>query len=46
MARWGHLHTHSHYSALDAMATVPQIVAKAAKMDQPFIGLTDWRTLG
>lgn len=25
MSRFWHAHTHSHYSALDAMATVPQI---------------------
>ena len=45
MSRFWHAHTHSHYSALDAMATVPQIVAKAAKMGQPAVSLTDHGTM-
>ena len=41
MSRWGSMHTHSHFSALDGMSTVPRIVEKAASMGQPFVGLTD-----
>lgn len=40
-ARFWSAHTHSRYSAEDALPKVEQIVAKAAKMGQKAIGLTD-----
>lgn len=39
--RWGSLHTHSQFSALDGTSKVPQLVIKAAKMGYPFLGLSD-----
>ena len=39
--RWGSAHTHSHYSNLDAISSVYDLVEKASKMGQPFLALTD-----
>ena len=36
-----HLHVHSHYSVLDGMSKVPDLVDKAIKYDMPAIALTD-----
>ena len=36
-----HLHTHSHYSMLDGMGKVPDLVAKAKADGQPALALTD-----
>lgn len=36
-----HLHAHSHYSAKDAMGTVPQLVDRARRNGQPGLALTD-----
>lgn len=36
-----HLHTHSHYSMLDGMGKVPDLVAKAKADNQPALALTD-----
>lgn len=36
-----HTHVHSEFSCLDGMADIPTMVAKAAKMGQPGIALTD-----
>ena len=36
-----HTHVHSHYSVVDAMNPVPQLVSKAAKLGQPALALTD-----
>lgn len=41
MNTWWSAHTHSNFSALDGMAKVPDIVAKAAQLNQPAVGLTD-----
>lgn len=41
VVRWGNLHVHSQFSALDGMTAVDKLVAKAALMKQPFLGLTD-----
>jgi DNA polymerase III subunit alpha len=38
---WHHLHVHSRYSNQDALASVPDLVTKAKKMNQPAISLTD-----
>ncbi len=36
-----HLHTHSHYSLLDGLSKLPEMVALAKKHDMPALGLTD-----
>lgn len=36
-----HLHTHSHYSLLDGMAKIDDLVKEAAKMGMPALALTD-----
>lgn len=36
-----HLHVHSHYSLLDGLAKIPNLVAKAAAFDMKAIALTD-----
>ena len=36
-----HLHVHSHYSVLDGMSKVPDLVDKAIKYGMPAIALTD-----
>lgn len=41
VGRWGSVHTHSHFSSLDAMATVKGLVKKAAEMGHPYMTLTD-----
>jgi len=39
--RYVHLHTHSHYSFLQALPKVDELVARAKKLDMPALGLTD-----
>ena len=36
-----HLHNHSEYSMLDGAARIKPMVAEAARLGQPAIGLTD-----
>ncbi|MFA6533843.1 MAG: DNA polymerase III subunit alpha [Patescibacteria group bacterium] len=36
-----HLHTHSHYSLLDGLAKIPELVAKAKKSGMTALALTD-----
>lgn len=36
-----HLHTHSHYSLLDGLAKIPDLVAKAVHLKSPALALTD-----
>lgn len=36
-----HLHTHSHYSLLDGLAKIPQLIKKAVEYEMPAIALTD-----
>lgn len=36
-----HLHTHSHYSLLDGLAKIGDLVAEAKKMGMPALALTD-----
>ena len=40
-----HLHNHSEYSLWDGLAKVPEIVAKAKKLEQPGIAITDHGTM-
>ena len=39
--RWWSLHTHSLYSVNDALSNIPEMVATAANLDYPALGLTD-----
>ncbi|MES2226036.1 MAG: DNA polymerase III subunit alpha [Patescibacteria group bacterium] len=41
MGRYIHLHTHSHYSFLQALPKVPALVAAASDADMPALALTD-----
>jgi len=36
-----HLHTHSHYSLLDGLSKIPELVAKAKEFKMPALALTD-----
>jgi len=36
-----HLHTHSHYSMLDGMGKIPDLVKKAKELGMPALALTD-----
>ncbi len=36
-----HLHTHSHYSLLDGLSKIPDLVKKAKNAKMPALGLTD-----
>jgi len=40
-----HLHSHSSYSVLDGAAKLPEMVARAKKLGQPAIAVTDHGTL-
>ncbi|HUD20492.1 MAG TPA: DNA polymerase III subunit alpha [Candidatus Saccharimonadales bacterium] len=36
-----HLHVHSHYSLLDGLGKVPELVARAKELEMPALALTD-----
>lgn len=36
-----HLHTHSHYSLLDGLSQIPQLVKKAKSLGMPALAITD-----
>jgi DNA polymerase-3 subunit alpha len=40
-----HLHVHSEYSILDGACRIPQLVARAAELEMPAVGLTDHGSL-
>ncbi|MFZ3019898.1 MAG: PHP domain-containing protein, partial [Minisyncoccia bacterium] len=41
MSKFSHLHTHSHYSLLQALPKIPDLVARAKKYGMPALALTD-----
>jgi DNA polymerase-3 subunit alpha len=41
MSKFYHLHVHSHYSLLDGLAKIDQLVQKAKEFDMPALALTD-----
>lgn len=41
MSRFVHLHTHSHYSLLEALPKIPELVKKAKKSGMDALALTD-----
>lgn len=41
MSGFVHLHLHSHYSALDGLGKVPDIVARAVEIGAPAVAITD-----
>ena len=41
MSKYVHLHTHSHYSFLQALPKVGELVKEAKKQDMPALGITD-----
>lgn len=42
---FAHLHTHSHFSLLDGLATPEQYVKRAAELEQPAVAITDHGSL-
>ena len=41
MSKFVHLHTHSHYSLLDGLAKIPDIVSRAKQLGMDSLALTD-----
>ena len=41
MPKFAHLHTHSHYSLLDGLSKVPQLVARTKELGMDAMALTD-----
>src|SRR5690606_22855316 len=41
MSKFVHLHTHSHYSLLEASSSIEGLVKKAAEFQMPAVALTD-----
>ena len=41
MSKFIHLHTHSHYSLLNALPKIKDLVKMAKKMEMPALALTD-----
>ena len=41
MAKFIHLHTHSHYSLLNALPKIPELVKAAKSLEMPSLALTD-----
>ena len=36
-----HLHVHSHYSLLDGLGKVPELVSRAVELGMPALAITD-----
>ncbi len=45
MAKFVHLHTHSHYSLLDGLAKIDDLVNEAVRLEMPALALTDHGSL-
>lgn len=45
MAQFTHLHTHSHYSLLDGLGKIPELVSRASELGMDSLALTDHGTL-
>lgn len=41
MSKFVHLHTHTHYSLLDGMSKIPDLVAKAKELGMTAVAMTD-----
>ncbi|PIR88410.1 MAG: DNA polymerase III subunit alpha [Candidatus Harrisonbacteria bacterium CG10_big_fil_rev_8_21_14_0_10_44_23] len=41
MSKFVHLHTHTHYSLLDGMSKIPDLVKKAKELDMDALAITD-----
>lgn len=41
MAKFTHLHVHSHYSLLDGLGTVPRLLKRAGELEMDSLALTD-----
>ncbi len=41
MANFVHLHVHSHYSLLDGLGKIDELIARAKELDMPALALTD-----
>ncbi len=41
MSKFVHLHTHSHYSLLDGLGKIPELVSRAKKLGMDSLALTD-----
>ncbi|MBU4536544.1 PHP domain-containing protein [Patescibacteria group bacterium] len=41
MKTFSHLHTHSHYSLLNALPKIKELISQAKKYDMPALAITD-----
>ncbi|KKS68886.1 MAG: hypothetical protein UV39_C0028G0001, partial [Candidatus Azambacteria bacterium GW2011_GWA2_42_62] len=41
MAKFAHLHVHSHYSLLDGLAKIDDLINRAKELDMEALALTD-----
>ncbi len=45
MKKFVHLHTHTHYSLLQGLSKIPDLIKKATKDSQPAIAITDYGSM-